>query len=129
MSGQADWDAFPPASGDGWDPEPPADVSPLQTAGPPTALLAASLIAVVASAALLLTARDQPWGAGLAWILAGPVNVALIGLFLGQDNRRRAGSLYLDPGWTGPAYKVLLVVGMVLAVAASWFFADWMGRR
>ncbi len=95
---------------------------------PPLGYLAASALTVLAAAALLIGFRSQPWGSGLAWLLAGPINVLIIGAFIGEDHRRRAGSIYEDLGWPNVAYKVLLLLGAVVASLASWFFADWAGR-
>ena len=120
---------WPQQQPDPWlEPSVPAGTTPLALTGPPLGHLALSAGCVIAASLLLLTARQEPWACALAWVLAGPVSIVVLGLFVGEDNRRRARSLYNDLGWPRPLAKSLLVLGVLLSACASWFFADWVAR-
>ena len=130
-TGQAPGDVFgtgqvrPDAFG-GALPEPSSSGS-LTAAKPPTLLLflAAGLAIVAAIVALV-------WGTPLisiiSWLVAGPVAIGLIALFVIKDTNARASGRYAAPGWGKPLHPVTIVRCLVCILAPAWRIADWVGH-
>lgn len=101
----------------------------LTIAGPPTGILAsaAGLAAVgvgVAVTGLVLGS----WIAILGWALAGPLAIAVMGLFIKADTERRAEPVYMRPDWMGIAYAVVVGLSVIGVLVGAWGFANVVGR-
>lgn len=120
------WGAPPPPS---MVPSPPGGDRAVQTSAGRTAL-AISCVSLVVSAALLLLARREPWASLVAWLLAGPVSITAVGVFLGAQTRSRATAVvYRASTFERPLYVGIVIASLVLCVLAAWNFADWAGRQ
>lgn len=134
MSSQGEWDA-PNAWGSN-DSGPPVQPvhqdrpdDELTIVGPPIVPLALAGCSVIAAAVLLLVLRAHVVAVLVAWFLGGWVTVISVGIFLKQDNDRRARAIYNDTGWARPTAKAMVIIGIGLAALASWVFADWVARQ
>lgn len=97
-------------------------------AGPPLPfLIGAASTAVLAIVLALVLGRSMPWALA-AWVLAGPVAVTLVGLFMSRDVAARAWPVYVSPTWLPWAVRGALVLIGVGVVLSSWRFADWASR-
>lgn len=99
--------------------EPPPAPSPHRVESSPLGLLAAALCAVVVAAGVAFTLGGGTGGV-IAWVLAGPIAVLLVGAFLVSDGRRRG------TGWYRPQEIAVwllrgTIVASVLVVAFSSF--------
>lgn len=120
-----------PSAHDSQYPDSPYDLEPSdeqRTARQPISFMVVAGVCVLASVALLYWRWDSKPANVAAWVLAGPVAVTFLGLFLGADTRRRAATVYYTKVWSGPAYRIAAVAAISASAAASWAIAQWLVR-
>lgn len=93
----------------------------------PVWLLASAGGAAAAGGALALI-LGAPVYAAVAWLLSGPVGIALVALYLLMDTRRRTQVMYSPPTWAGAALAIVLALIFVSVIVASLQLAFWVGR-
>ena len=94
---------------------------------PPTALLAvAAGVAVIG--AVLAAVGWGSWIAGVGWVLAGPVAIGVMALYVAADTKRRAEPVYLRPEWLTMAYAAVAVLAVAGIVVSALSVAFWVGR-
>lgn len=123
---------FGPAAGGGGlpggAPITPSTPSSTAPAGPPTVLLIVA--GVIAAVGIVVGAVFWGnWIAGIGWLLAGPVAIGVVAVFIAKDTARRAEPIYLRPGWITAAYAVVMVLVAAGVIVGALGFAFWMGRR
>lgn len=97
-------------------------------AGPPTPVLAGA--AVAAAAGIVVgTVCWGSWIAGIGWLLAGPIAIGVVAVFIATDTARRAQPIYLRPGWITAAYAIVMTLIVCGVIVGALGFAFWMGRR
>lgn len=96
-------------------------------AKPPTWLLflAAGLALVAGIIALVLA---NPIVAIVCWLVAGPVAIGLLALFVVRDTFARSSGLYAAPDWVKPMHYVAIGVCLVCILAPALRIADWVGH-
>ncbi|MGJ3509672.1 hypothetical protein [Enemella sp. A6] len=96
-------------------------------ATPPFPILLVALVLAIAAGVVALLV-NQPVVAGICWLVAGPIGIGLIAMYVRKDTYARSAGLYAAPGFVRPLYW-LAVVGCLLAILApAWRIADWVGR-
>lgn len=113
------------SSGLGYDDAPSGNQ---QVASQPILLLIVAMLSVIMSLGLLYFRWDSKPANVAAWVLAGPIAITCLGLFLGADARRRAATVYYTKVWSGWAYRVIAVAAIAASAGASWAMAQWLVR-
>lgn len=104
---------------------PAATSSPV---GPPVALMVAA--AVVAALGIVIGAVFWGgWLAGIGWLLAGPIAIGILAVFIATDTARRSAPIYLRPDWVSLAYAAVMVLVVAGVIVGALGFAFWVGRR
>ncbi|KRB75811.1 hypothetical protein ASE01_12170 [Nocardioides sp. Root190] len=85
-------------------------------------------LALVAAAAGLWFLDDGVPLAVLGWVLAGPLAIGVLAIFLLQDSRRRAGSWYAPAAAAAPLTAVLVVTALVVVGLHAYHVADVVAR-
>lgn len=99
----------------------------LVVAKPPTWLLfAAAGLALLAGVVALVQAN--PVVAIVCWLLAGPVAIGLLALFVVKDTFARSSGLYAAPDWVKPMHYVAICVCLLCILAPALRLAYWVGR-
>ncbi len=100
---------------------------------PPMALLAGAGVAVVAALAagvLALTALGGSLPVSLlAWVVAGPVAILVLGEFVKKDQLQRARAVYDGPSWGRHAPVALGTLALVATAVAAYGIASWVATR
>lgn len=104
------------------------DSSDLTTGRPPVGWLVACLAVVLLGAAVALALGAVPTWAVAAWLLSGPVAIALLAAFTTFDTRARALAVYARRGWLKPLYVTCLVLCAVAVCISAVRIALWVGR-
>lgn len=99
-----------------------------EAASQPILLLLMAMLCVIAAVGLLYFLWDGKAANVAAWVLAGPIAITCLGLFLGADARRRAATAYYTRVWSGWAYRVTAVAAIAASAVASWAMAQWLVR-
>lgn len=117
----------PPQAGPGGVFGAPAAASGLTAAKPPVWLLfvAAGLALTAGAVALLL---NEPAVAIVCWVLAGPVAIGLLALFVVKDTFARSSGLYAAPAWVKPLHYGAIVLCLVCILVPALQIADWVGH-
>ncbi|NDK90757.1 hypothetical protein GYA93_14370 [Gordonia desulfuricans] len=97
-------------------------------AGPPTLLIALTGLVAAIGIALGAVFWGQ-WIAGIGWLLAGPVAICILAMFISTDTSRRAQPIYLRPGWMSAAYTAVMILIVAGVIVGALGFAFWVGRR
>jgi hypothetical protein len=63
-----------------------------------------------------------------AWLLGGPVAIALVACFSLRDTRARTHTLYSAAGSVPWIYRLALVVSLAAVVVSALHIANWVGR-
>ena len=100
----------------------------LAVAGPPLSWLAISAAAALVGLVLAATLGAVPPLAVLSWLLAGPVAIGALAVYIGADTRRRAGPIYVAPNWLTAGYYACLAVCLIGVVVSAIRIALWVGR-
>ncbi|WP_432558922.1 hypothetical protein [Granulicoccus sp. GXG6511] len=96
-------------------------------AKPPTWLLfLAGGLAVAAG--LVAVFFGSPVVAIICWLVAGPVAIGLLALFVMKDTFARSSDLYAAPGWVKPLHTVAIIVCLICILAPALRIADWVGH-
>jgi hypothetical protein len=64
----------------------------------------------------------------VAWLLGGPVAIALIAFFSLRDTRARTHTLYSSEAMVPWIYRLALVLSLAAVVVSALNIADWVGR-
>lgn len=110
--------AFPPS-------DPSSDT--LTPVSPPTALLAVAAATAIAAVAIGVIGWANPL-AVLGWVLAGPIAIGVLALFVHEDTKRRAAAVYVRPDWIKAAYATVAVVVVAAIIVTALATAYWVGR-
>jgi hypothetical protein len=86
--------------------------------------------AAVAATAMVMAALfgGNPVAAISAWVLGGPVAIAVLALFTIRDTRARTFVLYSANGKVTWFYGATLLLAAVAVVVSALRIADWVGR-
>lgn len=96
-------------------------------ATPPVALLfLAAGLAIAAGVVALFFAH--PVVVGICWLVAGPLAIGLLALFVGKDTQARSSGLYAARDWVKPMHYVAISVCLLCILVPAVRLADWMGR-
>lgn len=107
----------------------PASTAPgLSVARPPLTWLGVSVAAALLGLLLAALLGALPPLAVIGWLLAGPVAIGALAVYISIDTRRRAGAVYVAPNWLTAAYYACLVVCLAGVVVAAVRIALWVGR-
>lgn len=97
--------------------------------GPPTGLLvAAAVVAVLGLAVGIVSLFLIAPLSALGWVLAGPVAIGLMALYLARDTARRSAAIYVRPDWVKAAYAGVVVLFVIAVLVTAYAVADWVGR-
>lgn len=99
----------------------------ISVAKPPAYLLFAA-IALAIVAAVLAGLLAIPGVAIGAWVVAGPIAIGIIALFVIRDTWARSGGVYAAPGWVKPLYYTAIVVCLLCILVPAIRIALWVGR-
>ena len=122
-----------PSSG-GFDFAGSAGPAGIMAAGPaaigraPVPWLAAGAAAALVGGLVAGLLGASPPLALVAWLLSGPIAIALLAVFTTYDTRARAQPAYDLQAWVKPAYVVCLVLCGLAVVASALRIAIWVGR-
>lgn len=105
--------------------DPSSDV--LTPVSPPTALLAVVAATAMAAVAIGVIGWANPL-AVLGWVLAGPIAIGVLALFVHEDTKRRAAAIYVRPDWIKAAYVTVAVVVVAAIIVTALATAFWVGR-
>jgi len=130
------WDSAPPpaqplggapVSGLSPDPQiaPPSGGSRVSSA-PLVWLAAPAAVALIAIVTQALTRNH--WVAVGAWVLAGPVAIALLAVFVRRDTERRADPWYAESALVDWARRVVVVLALVGVALSAYTIADAVAR-
>ena len=95
---------------------------------PPITWLLLSLVLGVVGAVLAAALGSDVALAGVGWLLAGPLGIALLAVYNRVDVDQRARPVYDAPSWLGLlrwSSGVALAVGIAVS---AWRIAEWAGR-
>jgi len=111
----------------------PTTTAPIRAGSPPLLWLAAAFVSAALGLVIVLLRHDPgtgsvPYFAFTSWVLAGPVAIGLLAVFLTKDTNARARALYAAPAWVPWAYRAVLLVALVAIVLSAIHIADWAGR-
>ena len=118
----------PSATASGFEWENSSSAPALTVAGPPRYLLFGAASTALFASLVALMFPGSMLAALIAWLLAGPVAVALLGLFTSRDIAARAAPVYVCPIWLPWAIRGAIVLIGVGVALSSWRFADWASR-
>lgn len=94
----------------------------------PAIWLYASLAVSVIALVVALVFGATPALAIVAWVLAGPVAIALVAVFTLQDNRARTAALYsVNPAMTW-IYRGAIALSLIAVIVSALKIADWVGH-
>lgn len=102
--------------------------APLRPVGAPVVWLFGSMAAAVIALVLALIVGGDPVMAVTAWILAGPVAIALVAVFSFQDTRARTAALYSSSDFATWLYRGVIILSLIAVVVSALRIADWVGR-
>lgn len=102
--------------------------APLHMTGAPVVWLFVSMAAAAIAFVLALVLGGSPVVAVGAWVLAGPVAIALVAIFSFQDTRARTAALYSSSGFATWLYRGAIILSLVAVVVSALRIADWVGR-
>lgn len=130
------WDSAPkpaqspsesPDSGGSPDPliSPPSRGSQV-SAAPIVWLAAPAVVALIAIVAQSLTRNH--WVAVGAWVLAGPVAIALLAVFVRRDTERRADPWYAESALVDWARRLVVVLALLGVALSAYTIADAVAR-
>lgn len=99
----------------------------LVAAKPPAWLLflAAGLALAAGIVALIV---GNPIVAIVCWLVAGPVAIGLLALFVVKDTFARSSGLYAAPDWVKPLHYAAIGVSLLCILAPALRLADWVGH-
>jgi hypothetical protein len=69
------------------------------------------------------------WISAIGWLLAGPIAIGVLALFMSRDTLRRSAPVYLRPNWITAVYSVVMLLIAIGVVVSAFGFAIWVGRR
>ncbi|MFB9164010.1 MULTISPECIES: hypothetical protein [Arthrobacter] len=102
--------------------------APLRPTNAPVVWLYAAVAAsIIAMLVALLLGSTAAFAIG-AWILAGPIAIALVAVFSIQDTRARTAALYSSSGFVSWLYRGAIVLSLIAVVISALKIADWVGR-
>lgn len=64
----------------------------------------------------------------VSWVLAGPLAIGLLAVFVTRDARAQTRPVYVRPDWIGALYGVTIVIAAAGILLSAWRIADWVGR-
>lgn len=100
----------------------------LSQSGPPWVWLWVAVGAALGGVVVGAVLGGSPIGAIVAWVLSGPIAVALFAVYTVFDTRQSAKSFYghrVEAVWIHRAGLLLALAGVIVA---SWGIANWVGR-
>lgn len=98
------------------------------TARPPLSWLAAAIFCAIAALVLAAGFGAGPAFAISAWLLGGPVAIALVACFSLRDNRARTHPLYSASKAVPWIYRLALIASLAAVVVSALCIANWVGR-
>ncbi|MDO5752287.1 hypothetical protein [Arthrobacter sp.] len=101
---------------------------PLRPTGAPVIWLLGSMAAAVIALVLALGFGGVPALTVAAWVLAGPVAIALVAVYSFRDTKARTAALYSSSGSATWLYRVAIMLSLVAVVVSALRIADWVGR-
>lgn len=104
-----------------------ASGGPIEISRPPTYLLFIAL-AIAIIAAVVAGIFGQPVVAIICWVLAGPIAIGIIALFVTKDNNARGAGVYVAPGWLRAVHIIASVVCVAAVIVPALRIAFWVGR-
>lgn len=118
----SDRDAFPyPKAGGG----------ALEVSKPPAGPLAiAGALAVVGIAVSIfgILTHTQRYLTLVGWLMAAPMAIGVLGLFIIRDNDRSAQAIYIKPAWLTPSYWSVVGLSVVGTAIGAFGVATWLGH-
>ena len=127
MPGNVDWINQPSAFGSSI-PSSGTDGLPLRIVSAPVAWLFSAFGAASVSVVLASAFGAVPGAAVTAWVLGGPVAIALMAVFTLKDTRSRTFALYSASRTVPWLYRITVTVSLVAVVLSAWSIANWAGR-
>lgn len=106
---------------------PSAGGGAISVARPPAFLLLIA-IGLAVAAAVLAGVLALPGVAIGAWVVAGPIAIGLIALFVIRDTWARSSGVYAAPGWVKPLHWAAIVVCLLCILVPAIRIALWVGR-
>lgn len=97
------------------------------TAAPVIWLYASFAASVVAMAVALVFGGTAAFAIG-AWVLAGPIAIALVAVFSIQDTRARTAAMYSSSSFVTWLYRGAIVLSLIAVIISALKIADWVGR-
>jgi hypothetical protein len=125
--GYVDWINQPSAFGSSI-PSSGSDGLSLRIVSAPLAWLFSAFGAASVSVALASAFGAVPGAAVTAWVLGGPVAIALMAVFTLKDTKSRTFALYSASRAVPWLYRITVTVSLVAVVLSAWSIANWAGR-
>lgn len=94
----------------------------------PVIWLAGAIACSVLSLVVAAGFGASPALAILAWLVGGPVAIALIAFFSLRDTRARTHTLYSADAMVPWLYRLALVLSLAAVVVSALNIANWVGR-
>lgn len=94
----------------------------------PVIWLAGAVACAVASLVLAAGFGGSPALAISAWLVGGPVAIAMIAFFSLRDTRARTHTLYSADAMVPWIYRLALVLSLAAVVISALNIANWIGR-
>jgi len=85
-------------------------------------------LAVAAMGAVLAAVFSQIIPAIAAWILAGPIAIGFLAVFVLQDTKSQSAPIYSVQDFVPWLYRALLVVAAIGVGLSAWRIAVWVGH-
>lgn len=110
--------------------QPPVDFDPHHGAAAkaPVLWLAGAIACAVVALVVAAGFGASPPLAFSAWLLGGPVAIALVACFSLRDTRARTYPLYSAAGSVPWIYRLALVVSLAAVIVSALHIANWVGR-
>lgn len=108
------------------DPQPDTNGGPGIVGAPFLWLGAALLTAVGALVGALLV--SSLWPAVVTWLLAGPVGIGLLAVYIHQDNQRRSMPFYAASQAADWGRRLQVVLSLAAVALSAWTIADIVAR-
>lgn len=94
---------------------------------PPLLWLGIGLLLIVAALVTALIGQSATTGL-IGWVLAGPLAIGSLAMFITADARRRESGWYTPSDLADWGRRILIVVALITVALCAWFIANDVAR-